>query len=709
MQTLSPQAFANVLRKSAYGDGEARSVALGPGRSITYNVNDLTAQERGLARAAVAEWSTITGIDFVETGGTAQITYINDRAGANTTTSIQGTTLLSSTINVASERVAPGDGYGSYAFRTYMHETAHALGLGHPQRYADGSDFSQSTITNDSWQMSLMSYYSQAENTAINASVAYNLTPMLADYMAIRATYGAVPVHAGNTVYGVGSTAGGALDQITRTTAPVTFLIADTGGRDTLSFAGDARGMTIDLRSGAISNVLGLVGNMQIALDTLIENAVGGVGNDVIIGNQAANTLNGGGGRDAMFGGAGNDSYFTDGGDRIGEGVNGGYDTVYSSVDHSLQANVEALVLYAGASGGYGNALNNRITGNPGANRMNGGLGADVLVGWGGDDVYIVDGLDQVVEGAGGGTDTVLSAVSHRLTGHVENAILTGAASVNLTGNGRENILRGNDGNNIITGGGGADRLVGLGGHDAYVVDGLDTVIEVDGGGIDTMVSAGTFTLAAWVERGIISPGSNADLTGNDLDNYLRGNTSANRIEGRGGNDIIDARGGADVLVGGTGDDVYFLTGRETVIEQAGEGYDIVYSQSSYNLTENVERLVLSGTASVGAGGNLGDNLIVGNAGDNLLSGGAGGNDVLIGNAGSDRFLFRNGSDVIWDFADGEDSIIIAGRANNITTTAEAMAAAQQVGNDVLFDFGANDLLVRNVTLQQLQGDVTIG
>ena len=59
-----------------------------------------------------------------------------------------------------------------------------------------------------------------------------------------------------------------------------------------------------------------------------------------------------------MFGGAGNDVYFVDNvGDLVIENVNEGTDAVFSTVDYTLTANVENLVLQgAGNLPGTGNS-----------------------------------------------------------------------------------------------------------------------------------------------------------------------------------------------------------------------------------------------------------------------------------------------------------------------------------------------------------------
>lgn len=704
METYTPFRFATAMRLNAFSDGVARAHALDASRSITVNLTGLTAQEQQLARAALGEWRAISGIQFRETSGAADITYRHDGASATTTTSYRGGEILSATVNIASSRVAPGDGVGSYAFRTYMHETGHALGIGHPQDYTKASDFSRSAIANDSWQISLMSYFSQIENTVIEASHAYNLTPMLADYLAIRQAHGAVPVRAGNTVYGVGSTAGGTLDQIAGTAARVTFLIADTGGIDHISFAGDSRSMRLDLRPGGISDVRGQIGNMQIATDTMIENATGGRGNDRITGNAAANVLNGGGGADTLVGAAGNDTYITDGNDVLSESGGGGHDRVIAYANHVLGPGFEDLVLAGAAVAGTGNMQANRITGNAGANRLNGGGGVDTLAGGAGNDTYFVTPGDMVVEPPVGGLDIVMSAYSHVLAANVEQLVLTGTAAVNGTGNSMANRIQGNASANVLNGGAGADTLVGGAGSDTYVVTPGDVVIEAPGGGIDIVHSAASVTLAANVEHGVLTGTAAAGLAGNGQDNRLTGNAAANTLSGHGGNDVLIGGGGADRLHGGIGNDTYIADVLDVIVELAGQGYDTVQTAGGGRLPAEVERMILTGNAAVGATGNAGHNLLIGNAAGNRLDGGAG-NDSLRGGGGADRFVFAAGTDVVLDFQNDIDTLVFW-KGLGASTIDQAMTFARQVGGDVLFDFGASALRVLGTRLSDLRDDI---
>ena len=110
----------------------------------------------------------------------------------------------------------------------------------------------------------------------------------------------------GDTVYGFNSNAGAVFNFGNYTSAPA-LTIYDSGGNDTLDCSGYSAAQTIDLHAGAFSSVGGLVNNIGIALNAIIEKAIGGSGNDTLIANDSGCTLSGGGGNDTLIGGAGND------------------------------------------------------------------------------------------------------------------------------------------------------------------------------------------------------------------------------------------------------------------------------------------------------------------------------------------------------------------------------------------------------------------
>jgi serralysin len=154
-----------------------------------------------------------------------------------------------------------------------------------------------------------------------------------------------------------------------------------------------------------------------------------------------------------------------------------------------LSANVETLVLQGTADlQGYGNTLANMLYGNAGHNLLDGGGAADVMRGGAGNDTYFVDnGLDQVVENPGEGTDAIFSTVHFILPANVETLVLQGAVNANGSGNALANSLFGDSSDNVLDGQGNTDTLTGNAGNDTFVfnvgqADG-DTVVDFAGNG----------------------------------------------------------------------------------------------------------------------------------------------------------------------------------------------------------------------------------
>ena len=105
-----------------------------------------------------------------------------------------------------------------------------------------------------------------------------------------------------------------------------TLTLYDTEGIDTIDLSTDTDDQVIRLGVGEISDVYGLIGNLIIGPDTVIENVIAGSGDDLIFGNEADNRLRGNDGDDLLWGDLGKDKLYGGAGDDI---LNGGLGNDY--------------------------------------------------------------------------------------------------------------------------------------------------------------------------------------------------------------------------------------------------------------------------------------------------------------------------------------------------------------------------------------------
>ena len=87
----------------------------------------------------------------------------------------------------------------------------------------------------------------------------------------------------------------------------ITFTLTDTDGYDTLDVRTDISAQQIDMNPGGVSSVYGLMGNLVISEDTVIERVYTGSGSDFVEGNSAGNRIYLANGNDAARGNEGND------------------------------------------------------------------------------------------------------------------------------------------------------------------------------------------------------------------------------------------------------------------------------------------------------------------------------------------------------------------------------------------------------------------
>ncbi len=293
--------------------------------------------------------------------------------------------------------------------------------------------------------MTYLSYVGSDGQFVYNEQFGYAQSYMMYDIAALQHLYGAnFASNAGDTTYSWNPRTGDAFVDGELAISPGANRIFETvwdgNGNDTYDLSNYTTNLVVDLGPGGFSTFAraqradlgggpnsgfarGNVFNALLYHDdprSLIENVIGGTGDDSLTGNQANNRLignagsdaligglgndflDGGVGADRMAGGRGNDTYISDGrGDRIVEtiaGLAGGIDSVFSAGrTRTLGANIENLVLTGTALGGVGNELANGFTGNAAANTFRGlgggdvfvaGPGADLLIGGKGADVF---------------------------------------------------------------------------------------------------------------------------------------------------------------------------------------------------------------------------------------------------------------------------------------------------------------------------------
>ena len=327
--------------------------------------------------------------------------------------------------------------------------------------------------------------------------------------------------------------------------------------------------------------------------DKMQNRLFGGAGNDRITGNAGSDELHGGDGDDQLFGLAGDDQLY----------------------------------------GGAGNDL------------LDGGKGVDIMVGGDGDDTYILDDIRELewinkdhentyhdagndtlritFKGGNNSAPTVIDLSAANLV-EVEN--------VEIISSGLFEVI-GNDADNVLDAGTTASVLRGGKGNDTYHVNHRDAqVYENAGEGWDKVISSVHFTLGANFEELILTGRAALNGTGNALNNILRGND---------GNNILDGGAGTNTMIGGKGNDTYVVRNiGDIVIENDKEGTDTVNAYVNYELTDNVENLILEGdnNTHINGTGNGLRNVITGNAGNNILDGKSG-VDRLIGGKGDDTYI----------------------------------------------------------------------
>jgi Ca2+-binding RTX toxin-like protein len=448
--------------------------------------------------------------------------------------------------------------------------------------------------------------------------------------------------------------------------------MAGGGGTDRLTYGGRSAGVTVtmdgvfdDGEAGESDNVgadiedaIGGLGDNFMVGSASGNDLAGGPGTDILDGGAGDDTLSGGLGADRETGGTGNDLVFGDDGDDvILEGAGNDFVSGGGDVD---------LLDYSGVTGGVALSLGNlapqptggagtdqvtdfeNLTGGSGADVLGGDAGSNILSGGAGNDTFHGDAGDDLIAG-NLGTDSVdYSTFTEDLTvllGPVSGATPGSAATAssgtdvlvaiaNVTGGSGNDSITGEAGPNVLNGNDGNDLLAGLRGNDT-----------LDGG-----VGSDTLDYSA----------ADAGVTLN-LANLAAQNTGGAGTDTLLADENVIGSQFGDVFTGTVGDNVF----------DGGAGIDTAdYSTSTQSVAVDLSLAGGQDTGSAGTDtlaalesvtGGSGRDTLTGDIGPNVLTGGAG-NDVLRASAGGDVLDGGTGLDTV-DYSLRPPGVIV-----NLTT-----------------------------------------
>ena len=417
----------------------------------------------------------------------------------------------------------PGNGLdqGGYGFITLIHELGHGMGLKHPfhggvtnntlfpgVRPGHSEDLGNFAL--DQGIYTMMAYndgwFTAPQGPAPKGGdYGFEGTPMALDVAALQSLYGPnTNFHSGDDTYVLPDTNG-----------PGTYYscIWDTGGDNTIEYLG-GKNAVINLNSATLTNgpgaggyvsyVQGVYGGYTIANGVLIQNAIGGSGNDLITGNNGNDFLSAGDGANTIIGGtgtnaivsSGTDVIATDGADAVllnGPNaivVSGGMDTITcGSGSYVVSAGpnaIDAVFVEAGRLLFVNGNGASTIVGGTGSVTLFGGVGGGVFEGGAAGGNLIVGGPGQSVMIGNGGGDELFS------TGNAGDTLVGGGGNESLVGSASagNDVLFAGSGNDIIDAGAGNDELfAGTGNASMTAGTGNDVFFFINGqaGGTDTI------------------------------------------------------------------------------------------------------------------------------------------------------------------------------------------------------------------------------
>lgn len=699
-----------LLMDSAYTAGTVITYTFALSSTLDNTWSEMDPEMVARAREHLAHFTELTGIQTVEITDEAD-QDVNLYFGANASVSTAYVINHRGGILFAAKPTQTDPTPGTYSDHILLHELGHALGLAHghvadalPPEY-QGYDWT------------VMSYRAHPDSTSLVFAGRGPETWMLADIATLQYQFGAnFAFNAGDTVYTWSPTTGetfidgvsqgrGSSNDIYRT-------VWDGNGTDTYDLSSYHGGVVVDLAPGRFSTLstvqlarlgkdpagkaLYASGNVANAYlfesDTrsLIENAIGGRGNDHLTGNQSGNVLIGGGGADRLDGGQGDDRLIGDGGTAHGLSA-----AMYGLALNTGSTTGQSLKL-TGATGLPRTALTFELVikldtasatqwflAAPGFQLMfdpsnAGAPGLWVFVD--GSSTYSSIAMSELADGAAHRVsftwDGTTGEFAHYLDGvsvKTGTAFKTGAV---LSATGTGNISFDPEGGTF-----GDLRLYDRALSAQEVYDGAGLTIA-DGATSDGLVlnwqvaADGTIVDAAG--------GTAPTITGAPQASALLSATEAGDVLlGGDGDDSLTGGAGDDIVTGDLGDDTFYTSaGDGNDSYDGGDGRDQI-------LFDSLQTAVIADlSAGNASGADIGSDTLTG---IEDLTGGAAA-DILTGSASDNRLSGLAGADVI-SGGDGSDTLLGGDAADRLHGNGGNDELSGDAGRDVLYGDAGNDRL----------------
>ncbi|MBF8177102.1 beta strand repeat-containing protein [Herminiimonas contaminans] len=435
------------------------------------------------------------------------------------------------------------------------------------------------------------------------------------------------------------------------------------GGSNTVSYAGQSVAVKVNLSSQSVSGVAANTGSGGFAAGdtyTNIQNAIGGKGDDTLIGASTGRTvLTGGLGNDTLIGIAANsaNTYASYAGSDVGVTVN-----LLTGVGANGHAAGDTLTNIDNV---IGSSLNDTFIGNSKVNIFDGGtggtdnLGGNDTVSYAGSNGAVIANLNTTVGSSGNATGDVYIRIEN-LTGSDYDDTLTGLAA----------------GGSILTGGLGADKMYGLGTNNTINYAGSSFGVTIDlfnGNAIGSAIGSEAYGDTFSGIQNVIGS------TSNDI---FYASSEANKFTGNGGVDTVnyqysdagvtvnlntgfgsfgfaagDEYVGIQNVVGSAHNDTFVANNIASVFNGGSAGSDTVDYSASGQVGVTVNLFNGTGTGGYAQGdsyvsienviGTAGNDLFYASAAANNFNGGTGGNDTV-------SYQFSTGQPIVANLLTGQ-------------------------------------------------------